>query len=316
MTGMTASAPPRMRRGDTLGIVAPAGPAKLDRLERGLARLGDTFVLRMAPSLSAPRAADTPSYLAAADEIRVAELNAMLADPDVRGILLARGGYGVMRILPRLDADALRRDPKPIIGFSDATALLAWSYANGVRGVHGPMGVQLGSLSDGDIAHLITLLTEARAPGVRPWHLAAHGAGERRGVLVPGNLTMMSMLAGTPWPMPLAGAIALIEEVGERPYEIDRYMTQLMLTGALTATAALIVGDLTRCVDGLPPTGVADPEDAALRVVLERAREVGLSVAVGAPIGHGDRNEAVPFGADTILDLDAGTVDIRDAAVA
>jgi muramoyltetrapeptide carboxypeptidase len=305
-----------LRRGDTLGIVAPAGPANYDRLVRGLDRLGDAFTLRLAPSLTAPRSADTPSYLAAGDELRASELNAMLADPDVRGILLARGGYGLMRILPRLDADALRRDPKPIIGFSDATALLAWAYANGVRGVHGPMGVQMGSLSDADIAHLITLVTEARAPHVRPWGLVAHGAGERRGPLVTGNLTMLSMLVGTPWPMPLDGALAIVEEVGERPYEIDRYLTQLILTGQLGRAAALIVGDLTRCEDANPPTGEPDPPDAALRVVLERAREVGLSVAVGAPIGHGDRNEAVPFGAQAILDLDLGTLEITEAAVA
>ncbi len=311
-----ASAPPRMRRGDTLGIVAPAGPAKQDRLERGLARLGDAFVLRVGASIAAPRSPATPSYLAADDDVRVAELNAMLADPDVRGILLARGGYGLTRILPRLDADALRRDPKPIIGFSDATALLAWAHANGVRGVHGPMGVQMGSLPDSDIAGLITLVTEAKAPGLRPWQLVAHGAGERRGALVSGNLTMMSMLVGTPWAMPLAGAIALIEEVGERPYELDRYITQLIQTGALNETAALIVGDLTRCVDGNPPTGMPDPDDASLQVVLERARVIGLSVAVGAPIGHGDRNEAVPFGADAILDLDRGTIEILDPAVA
>lgn len=316
MTAEPATAPPRLRRGDTLGIVAPAGPIKLDRLQRGLDRLGDAFALRVAPSLTAPRSPQTPSYLAAEDDVRVAELNAMLGDPDVRGILLARGGYGLMRILPRLDGDALRRDPKPIIGFSDGTALLAWAYAHGVRGVHGPMGVQLGSLSDAEVAHLVTLVTEASAPHVRPWGLIAHGAGERRGPLVTGNLTMLSMLVGTPWPMPLEGAIAVIEEVGERPYEIDRYLTQLILTGQLVRAAALIVGDLTRCEDGNPPTGEPDPADAALQVVLERAREVGLSVAVGAPIGHGDRNEAVPFGAQAILDLDLGTLEITEAAVA
>jgi len=314
---MTASAPPRMRRGDTLGVIAPAGPVKdLARLDRGLARLGDAFTLRIAPSLHAARNAQTPSYLAAEDDVRVAELNAMLADPDVRGILMARGGYGLMRILPRLDADALQRDPKPIIGFSDGTAILAWAHANGVRGVHGPVGVQLGNVPDEHVQALITMVTEARAPGVRPWSLVAHGAGQRRGPLVPGNLTLLSLLVGTPWAMPVADALLVVEEVGERPYEIDRYLTQLVLTGQLARAAALIVGDLTRCVDANPPTGVPDPDDAALRVVLERAASVGLSVAVGAPIGHGDRNEAVPFGAEAILDLDAGTLEIREAAVA
>jgi muramoyltetrapeptide carboxypeptidase len=313
---VTASAPPRIARGQTLGIVAPAGPVKLDLLRRGLARLGDTFQLRLAPSLEAPRAAEVPSYLAASDEVRAAELNAMLADRDVRAIMLARGGYGLTRILPRLDVAALVADPKPIVGFSDATALLAWAHAAGVRGIHGPMGIQMERLSEADIAHLIALLTEPRAPGRRPWPLAAHGRGVYKGPLVTGNLTMWSMLVGTPWALPLRGAIGLIEEVGERPYELDRYMTQLVLTGELAHLAAMIVGDLTRCEDAAPPLGTPDPPDAALATILERLHAAGTPAAVGAPIGHGDRNEAVPFGAASELDLDAGTFEILEPAVA
>jgi muramoyltetrapeptide carboxypeptidase len=317
---VTALVPPRIRRGETLGVVAPAGPIREpERLHRGLARLGDAFQLRIADSVLAPHPPDVPSYLVADDDLRAAELNAMIADRDVRAILLARGGYGIMRILHRLDGDALRADPKPIIGFSDGTALLAWAYSHGVRGVHGPVGVQLGSLSDADVASLVELITDVRVPGVRPWHLTTHGVGptrQIRGPLVPANLTMLSLMVGTPWELPLDGALALIEEVGERPYEIDRYLTQLTLTGRLARCAGLIVGDLTRCEDGSPPTGVPDPADAALQVVLERMRLAQLPVAVGAPIGHGDRNEAVPFGAQAILDLDAGTLDIREPAVA
>jgi muramoyltetrapeptide carboxypeptidase len=310
-----AARPPRIQKGQTLGIVAPAGPVKRELFDRGLARLGDAFRLRIADSVTAPHPRDVPSYLAAADDVRAAELNAMFADPDVRAILLARGGYGLMRILPRLDVDALRRDPKPIIGFSDATALLAWAYAAGVRGVHGPMVVQLDRLPAEHVAHLIELISEPRAPGVRPWPLASHGKGRYRGPLVAGNLTMFSMLVGTPWELSSRGAIALIEEVGEKPYEIDRYLTQLALTGELAQLAAVVVGDLTRCADPNPPTGTPDPEDAALAAALERLRAAGTPAAVGAPVGHGDRNEAVPFGADTILDLDAGTIEILEPAV-
>jgi muramoyltetrapeptide carboxypeptidase len=312
---MSAIAPPRIEKGQTLGIVAPAGPVNRERFERGVARLGDAFTLRVADSVLAPHPAGVPSYLAASDDARAGELDAMLRDPDVRAILLARGGYGLMRILPRLDGDALRRDPKPIIGFSDGTALLAWAHANGVRGVHGPMVVQLGSLDDGQVAHLIELITSPAAPGVRPWQLAAHGVGRVRGPLLTGNLTLVSMLVGTPWALPLPGALLAIEEVGERPYELDRYLTQLALTGALADVRALIAGELTRCVDASPPTGMADPPDAALQTIIERARALGLPLAAGAPIGHGERNEAVPFGADSILDLDAGTLEITEPAV-
>jgi muramoyltetrapeptide carboxypeptidase len=126
---------------------------------------------------------------------------------------------------------------------------------------------------------------------------------------------MYSLLVGTPWEVTARGAIAIIEEVGERPYELDRYLTQLALTGELAQLSAVIVGDLTRCTDASPATGVPDPDDAAITTVLERLRAAGTPAALGAPIGHGDQNEAVPFGADTILDLDAGTIEIVDPAV-
>ena len=112
--------------------------------------------------------------------------------------------------------------------------------------------------------------------------------------MITANLTLASLLVGTPWALPLDGALLVLEEIGERPYEIDRYLTQLILTGELARARAVIVGDLTRCVDVSPPTGEPDPADAALQTVLERLRTAGTPAAVGAPLGHGDRNAAVP----------------------
>jgi muramoyltetrapeptide carboxypeptidase len=316
---MSAIIPPRITRGQTLGVAAPSGPVKIDRLRAGLARFGDAFRLQLAPSLTAAREPNLQSYLAASDETRAAELNAMIADPDVRAILIARGGYGLMRILPRLDPEALRRDPKPIVGFSDATALLSWAHAAGVRSIHGPLGVQMERLPESDIARLIEMLSEARAPGVRPWTLGVSplgGRGVYHGPLFAGNLTMISVLVGTPWALPLRGSIALLEEVGERPYELDRYLTQLALTGELAKPQAVIVGDLVRCSDPKPPAGGTDPEDAGLATVLERLHAAGTAAAFGAPIGHGDRNEPVPFGGNAVLDLDRCTFEIVDPSVA
>lgn len=312
---MTLVLPPRVKPRQTIGICAPAGPVNVERLHKGLARLGTTFDLRVADGIFAERNPSVPSYLSGSDEARAAELNAMLADPDVRCIILARGGYGLMRILDELDGSALVNDPKPLVGFSDATALLAWAYQLGVRGIHGPLGVQLGDLPDVDVAQLVQLLTDPRAPGVRPWQLAAHGSGRHHGPLITANLTLASMLVGTPWPVPLDGAIALFEEVGERPYELDRYLTQLTLTGALEKTQAVIIGELLRCHDPQPPAGGADPDGMALATVLERLHSFGLPAASGAPVGHGTRNEAVPFAAMCELDLDARTIEITEAAV-
>jgi muramoyltetrapeptide carboxypeptidase len=323
---MRASAPPRIKPGDTVGVIAPAGPVKpgaQDQLKRGLDRLG-AFAIRLAPTLTSPRAADVPSYLAASDDQRADELTAMLRDPDVRAIVLARGGYGITRILERLDPGDLRRDPKPIVGFSDGTALLSWAYSAGVRGIHGPMAVQLGNLPASDAEHLVKLLTDPTPPGLRPWSrsLGSYtGAGEVavRGHLVPANLTMASVLVGTSWQLPFDNAIVLLEEVGERPYEIDRYLTHLMTSGMFDDIAGLIFGDLTRCEDPNPPTGVPDPPNAAMRTVCERSEAIDKPAAYFAPIGHGDRNEAVPFGAACELDLsdgDGARFSILEGAVA
>jgi len=313
--------PPRIAHGQILGVVAPSGPVaprKLDLLRRGLACLSEVFTLRVADSVTAPRPPANASYLAASDEVRAAELTAMLADPDVRAIILARGGYGAMRILRALDPALLARDPKPIVGFSDATALLAWAHHAGVRGIHGPLVIQLADLAPADIAHLVTVLTEPRALGELPWPLRSHdlGRGTVRGTLVPGNLSMVSLLVGTPWQLPLAGAIALIEEVGERPYEIDRYISQLTLTGALAGTVGAVVGDLVRCSDPAPPGGEPDPADAALHTLIAGLAAAGVPAADGAPVGHATRNAAIPFGAACELDLDHGRLAILDPAVA
>lgn len=314
-----AIAPPRIARGARVGIAAPSGPIAPERFAKGLARLAGAFELEVAPSVTAPRAPELPSYLAATDAQRAEELDAMLGDPDIRAILCARGGYGLSRILPRLDPDRLRRDPKPIVGFSDATALLAWAHAAGVRGIHGPVVQTLDEAPEADVAQLIALLTDPTPPGERPWalfsHDRPHGRGRYRGPLIPANLTMASMLVGTRWPLPLAGAIALFEEVGERPYEIDRYLTQLSETGALAPVVAVVVGELLRCSDPRPPAGGADPADAGMRTVLERLAAAGKPAATGAPIGHGVCNEPVPFGAACELDLERGVLAILEGAV-
>lgn len=312
-----AIVPPRLRPGDTIGVVAPSSPVKPSQheaLQRGLDRLSSTFAVTVGASVTAARAADLPSYLAASDDERARELDAMIANPDIRAIVCARGGYGVTRILDRLDPTALLRDPKPIVGFSDATALLAWAYAAGVRGIHGPVVTQLGTLPAAESERLIRLLTDP-APLGRAWTLDSAGDGCYSGTLIPANLTMASLLVGTRWPLPLDGAIALFEEVGEKPYELDRYLTQLEATGALAGVEAVVWGDLVRCVDPKPPTGQPDPEDAAQRVVAERLAAYGLPSASGAPVGHGERNAAVPFGAACELDLESQTLWIVDGAV-
>lgn len=253
-------------------------------------------------------------YLAGSDERRADELNGLLRDPDVRAIVLARGGYGIFRVLGQLDADALRRDPKPIVGFSDGVALLAWALrAAGVRGIHGPVVAQLGELPVEDTARMIDLLegrgTDARIEGLAPVGLP--GSGRIEGPLLGGNLTLLAHLVGTPWALPLAGAVFFLEEQGERPYAIDRYLTRMALAGATTGALAAVVGSLTRCVERVNPD-----HPTADEVIDERLRALGIPGLSGAPSGHGDRNWSLPFGGRAAVDLEAGVVELLEPAVA
>jgi muramoyltetrapeptide carboxypeptidase len=280
-----------------------------ERLRAGIERLGGRYRVRVADDIG--RAS---GYLAGSDERRADELNGLLADPDVRAILLARGGYGILRILDRLDAGALRGDPKPIVGFSDGTALLWWALrAAGLRGIHGPVVAQLGDLPADDAAWLIDLL-EGRTPGAIADGLeltGAQGAGRVEGPLLGGNLTLLARLVGTPFAPDLSGAVLFLEEVGERPYAIDRYLTQMKLAGVAGGAMAALVGSFTRCEEK-----ITAPQPDAAAVVDERLRAMRIAGLTGAPFGHGDRNRAVPFGGRCAIDFDARSAELLEPAVA
>lgn len=307
-------APPALRPGDLIGVCAPSGPVNPDRLARGLAALAPHFRLRPSPGVLA-----RTGYLAGDDAARAAELTAMIADPDVRAVIMARGGYGLTRILADVDPAVLRRDPKPLIGFSDGTPLLAWAAAAGVRAIHGPVLAQLGDLPAEDAAWLARLLTDRAPLGRLPWALTAVGAaaGPTPIVvpLVPANLKMLAHTVGTPWALSAAGCALLIEEIGEKPYAIDRDLTQLGLAGLLRGARVVVVGDLTRCTDPAAVPGAVDDPGPALAVVDERLRRFGLPGLAGAPVGHGARNRSLPFGARAAIDPVAGTIELLDAAV-
>ncbi len=252
-------------------------------------------------------------FLAGSDDRRAEELNRYLRDPEVRGIVCARGGYGVMRILDRLDAAALKRDPKPIVGFSDVTALLLWSVVEAqVLPIHGPMVVQLGKLPAGDVEWLFRLLETPEAPGAVPAELARvgkRGGGTVAGRLVGGNLEIVSRLVGTPWELDTGAGVLFIEEVGERPYRVDRMLTQLKLAKGLDGVRAIAVGDFTRCnePDGAPPS--------VDEVIDERLTAFEIPGLSGLPVGHGDRNLALPIGAACAVDLATGRMVIEAPAV-
>lgn len=299
--------PPALRPGDTVLLVSPSGPTRPERVARGIELL-TSWGLRPVP---APNAYARRGYLAGADELRAADLNAAFADPAVRGIICTRGGYGAQRMVDAIDMAAVRRDPKVVAGFSDITALqfALWRGAR-LAGLHGPGAVwrdERTALSSAQSLHAALTTTE-------PVTVAAREDEETFGVRVPGrasgrllggNLCLVVASIGTVDLPDLTGAVLLLEEEQEPPYKIDRMLTQLRRAGVLAGLAAVAVGQFTDCADGWP-VDVAE-------VLTDRLGDLGVPVLGGLPIGHGVGQLTVPVGTEAVLDADAGTLTVAPA---
>jgi len=282
-----------LRPGDVVRVVAPGSPYDPEALEAGLSVLRDRLGLvpRARPDLGA-----RAGYLAGDDARRLDEWREAVADREARAIFCARGGYGAMRLLPALDPAPLLAAPKLLVGFSDVTALHALLNRAGLATVHGPVVTQLGRAPADAVEHLAALLS-GRAPRAGAWAAPAPGAGltglqtitpgRAAGPLLGGSLTLLAHLCGTPFLPPLEGAILAIEDVGERPYRLDRYLTQLRLAGALDGLAGVAVGQLSGCDGG---------DGAAAEAVRGLVRALGVPAVEGFPFGHEDRNLALPLG--------------------
>ncbi len=312
---MSSLIPPPLRPGDCIGIVAPSSPQRDDdRLRRGIRYLESRgYRVREGASLW-----NRYGYLAGRDRERADDFNAMLRDPDVRMIIAGRGGYGATRILDRLEFDLLRHDPKIVVGFSDVTAINCASLALAdVVTFSGAMpGVDFWQDDIDAFAErsFWTAVTSAEplGPIVQPesHQLTPLRDGVARGRLIPANLTLLTALLGTPYLPDLAGAILLIEEIGEETYRLDRHLSQLDNAGVLRSIAGLAFGAFT----GTEPKRVSVdplPLDAVLSHYLDRA---GVPAVGGILYGHIDTKLTLPVGAPAMIDGSRGELVVgRDA---
>ena len=292
----------RLRRGDLVAVVAPSGPAPADRLDAGLAVLR-SWGLEVREGEHVRSTPSRLGYLAADDAARAADLVSAWIDPDVRAVVCARGGYGTQRIVDDLDWPALAAaGPKVLVGFSDTTALhQAFATRLGLSTVLGPV---LTSLGDGDAEsreHLRRLLLEP-APGMQLTAGRPLVPGRARGVLVGGTLALVAADVGTRSSRPAADSVAVLEDVGEPAYRVDRLLTQLLRSGWLDGVRGIVLGGFT---------GPSEPDLDA--VVVDRLAPLGVPVLAGAAFGHGPRNLALPLGVVADLDAGAGTLVVRDA---
>ncbi len=248
-------------------------------------------------------------YLAGSDAARAAELMAFVRDPDVHGILCARGGYGSQRILARLDAETFRKAGKPLVGYSDVTSLMLWLRRSvGLVSVHGPMlesGARAPTEAHGELARMLSGVGE-----MSPLPGEALVGGWREGRLVGGSLSLVVASLGTPWEIDTRDAILMLEEVGEAPYRIDRMLWQLHAAGKLEVAAGIGFGCLHACD---PPESGGPTAEQVVRDVVGAA---GVPAVVGLPFGHGAENRPWPHGGRAAIDGERGEIELLEFPVA
>lgn len=321
-TPLTGGAkPPRLRRGDTIGLVAPAMFAddvlEVEAIAAVIAGMG--LVAKIGRSVTTRW-----GYLAGTDRQRADDINAMYADDRVRAVFAIHGGWGSARLLPYLDWKLIRANPKLLIGSSDITALhLAFAARAGFPTIHGPnasngwneiswnsfwsLAFEGGTplFRNPDAATLDPLLQDR-------WRTMAITPGKAMGRLVGGNLSVLSSLVGTPWLPDFTGAILFLEDTGEAEYRIDRMMTQLALAGILGKLAGVVFGQCTRCT-----TGIADYSGFTVPQILQQhLAPLRVPAFHGANIGHVANQLSMPVGVRAEINAGAGTIRILEPVVA
>lgn len=294
--------PALLGKGDRIGIIAPGGPVTRDELAAGMRFLES----RGFSLVSGPHLYESRGYLAGDDEDRLGDLHAMFRDPEVKAVLCARGGYGTLRLLDKIDYPLVRRNPKIIAGYSDITALLlALHKMSGLVTFHGPM---VKDLATNDSRNMASLLDLMGSPDPLEWDLQGAlclRAGRAAGPLLGGNLSLLCHLAGTPYMPSLKGAILFIEDRGEPLYRIDRMLTHLHLSGLLQDLEGLVTGHFEDCQDA-----------SAIRGLLEdTTSDAGIPVVAGLPLGHGRTNLPLPIGLRGCLDTERMILSLSESCV-
>lgn len=282
--------PAALRKGDLVGVVAPAGAVKTDDLNAGIKRL-EELGFRVLLGRSVHRRV---RYLAGQDRDRAADLSDMFANPEVRAVVAARGGYGASRVIPLLDAEVIARTPKIFVGSSDITLLLHFIRTHcGFVTFHGPMvSPNFGKYSSPTTSDsFVRILGATKAPG--PFDVQgvkAIKSGNAEGVLTGGCLSLVCQTIGTSYEIQTDGAILFLEDINEPPYRIDRMLTYLRQIGKFDKVRAVIFGLMPDCHP-------SPHESYALEdVIRDVLGDLPCPILLDFPSGHGGTNVTLPFG--------------------
>lgn len=296
----------RLPQGGTIGIIAPGFFTDPVRLQKGIEYLNiQGFSVIKGKSLEAKY-----GYFAGNDELRLNDLHEMFANPKVDAIICARGGWGALRLLDKIDYNLIRRHPKVFVGYSDITTFqLAFWQKCGLPSLSGPMvAVEMANgINDFTAQHFWNQLfnheshyhfTFSETP-VQVWQ-----AGQAQGRLLGGCLSMLAHQSGTAYSPDYSGSILYIEDVGEEPYRIDRYLAQLKLAGVFEQINGLIIGEFSDCEDKNPARNSFTIEE----VLREYFADSRYPVIYNFPYGHGAVKVSMPLGVEAVLDTGTGAV--------
>jgi muramoyltetrapeptide carboxypeptidase len=294
--------PPRLQAGDRIGIAAPASPFESDTFNLGiemLKRLGFEPVVPQGVF-------EKEDYLAGSDEHRADQLNALFADDTIRGIICARGGYGSLRILSKVNFKLIQKHPKVLIGFSDISTLLsAISQQSGLVTFHGPMVTTLASAEEATRQGFLSAISGEAPLTINAKKPVILQSGQGTGPVAGGNLTTLCHLLGTPFEPIWKGHILFLEDINEALYRIDRMLTQLKLAGCLEGLTGVVLGSFKDC--GEP--------DAVYRLIMDLFDPDGPPIIGGFDFGHGlVDNLTLPVGLVATLDTHRGCLEYHSAA--
>ncbi|AIF44651.1 LD-carboxypeptidase [Virgibacillus sp. SK37] len=298
--------PERLQKGDTIGIIAPAGPPDQEKLQKAIPFL-ESLGLKVNVG---KHINEIHGYLAGTDQQRLEDFHNMVADPTIKAIIFARGGYGTGRIVSSIDYELIRNNPKIIWGYSDITYLhTAIRQQTGLVTFHGPMvASDIGKEEFDDFSaemfmQLFEPATYVYTEKVSPLHVISPGNGT--GMLVGGNLSLIVSTLGTPFEIDTNGKLLLLEDIGEEPYRVDSMLNQLKLAGKLEKAAGVILGDFADAEPTLKHSLTLE------KVFSDYLSNLNCPVLSGFKIGHCLPHFAVPLGVEAELSADTKTLTIQ-----
>ncbi len=287
--------PETLKKGDRIRIVAPAGKVQKDKVLPGIDLLQDVGY----EVLVGKHVFVRNFQYAGTDQQRAADLQEAINDKQTKAIICARGGYGSVRIIEKLDFSPLLKNPKWLVGFSDITVLHSILNKLGLASIHGAMPAFFheNKKPTRSFLSLIELLSSGKSQVETEAH-SMNRAGVCSGELVGGNLSLLYSLQGTPWQLETSGKILLIEDLSEYLYHLDRMMQNLRLTGQLKNLTGLVVGGFTDMKDNEIPFG-----KSAYEIIQEAVKDYQFPVYFGFPIGHIPKNLSLMLGAQYQLEV-------------